>query len=137
MVRPPDVGRGFSGPRAAEIAGITYRQLDYWARTGLVVPSLKVPKGSGDRRRYSVDDVRLLALLGYVGEGQRRLVAEAIKLRGGACRRIVVDITGNTIYCIDSDAELVSAVKACSPHVGTMIDVDAILPELADAESSV
>lgn len=44
---------GFSGKSAAEIVGITYRQLDYWARTDLIRPSLADAAGSGSRRRYS------------------------------------------------------------------------------------
>jgi DNA-binding transcriptional MerR regulator len=44
---------GFSGKQAAEIVGITYRQLDYWARTDLIRPSLADAQGSGSRRRYS------------------------------------------------------------------------------------
>src|SRR3546814_19532295 len=44
---------GFSGREAADIVGITYRQLDYWARTDLIRPSLADAKGSGSRRRYS------------------------------------------------------------------------------------
>ena len=48
---------GFSGRRAAEIVGITYRQLDYWARTDLIRPSLNDAAGSGSRRRYSYRDL--------------------------------------------------------------------------------
>ncbi len=48
---------GFSGTRAAQIVGITYRQLDYWARTDLVRPSLSDANGSGSRRRYSYRDL--------------------------------------------------------------------------------
>ena len=44
---------GFSGKSTAEIVGITYRQLDYWARTDLIRPSLTDANGSGSRRRYS------------------------------------------------------------------------------------
>jgi len=47
----PEVGYG--GRQAAEIVGITYRQLDYWARTDLIVPSITAATGSGSRRRYS------------------------------------------------------------------------------------
>ncbi len=42
----------YSGRSAAEIVGISYRQLDYWARTDLVRPSLVEAKGSGSRRQY-------------------------------------------------------------------------------------
>jgi DNA-binding transcriptional MerR regulator len=44
---------GFSGKQTAEIVGITYRQLDYWARTDLVRPSIADAQGSGSRRQYS------------------------------------------------------------------------------------
>ena len=49
--------QGFSGKHAAEIVGITYRQLDYWARTDLVRPSLADATGSGSRRSYSYRDL--------------------------------------------------------------------------------
>lgn len=49
--------QGYSGRRAAEIVGITYRQLDYWARTDLIRPSLADASGSGSRRRYSYRDL--------------------------------------------------------------------------------
>lgn len=48
---------GFSGKQAAEIVGITYRQLDYWARTDLVRPSLADATGSGSRRAYGYRDL--------------------------------------------------------------------------------
>ena len=54
---------GFSGKRTAEIVGITYRQLDYWARTDLVRPSLVDAKGSGTRRRYSYRDLLELKII--------------------------------------------------------------------------
>ena len=48
---------GFSGTRAAKVVGISYRQLDYWARTDLIRPSLSDAAGSGSRRRYSYNDL--------------------------------------------------------------------------------
>ena len=48
---------GFSGSQAAKVVGITYRQLDYWARTDLIRPSLHDAQGSGSRRRYSCQDL--------------------------------------------------------------------------------
>ena len=53
----PATQEGYPGKRAAEIAGITYRQLDYWARTDLVMPSLARATGSGSRRLYSYRDL--------------------------------------------------------------------------------
>ena len=48
---------GFSGPAVCRITGVTYRQLDYWARTGLVTPSVTPAQGSGSKRVYSYADV--------------------------------------------------------------------------------
>jgi DNA-binding transcriptional MerR regulator len=48
---------GYRGPTACAAAGITYRQLDYWARTGLVVPSIRSAHGSGAQRLYGFRDI--------------------------------------------------------------------------------
>jgi DNA-binding transcriptional MerR regulator len=53
----------YSGKRAAEIVNISYRQLDYWARTDLIRPSLADARGSGSRRRYSYRDLIELKLV--------------------------------------------------------------------------
>jgi DNA-binding transcriptional MerR regulator len=54
---------GYSGTRAAKIVGISYRQLDYWARTDLVRPSLTDASGSGSRRAYSYRDLLELRVI--------------------------------------------------------------------------
>ncbi len=54
---------GFSGTKTASIVGISYRQLDYWARTGLVRPSLLDAAGSGSRRQYSYRDLLELRVI--------------------------------------------------------------------------
>lgn len=48
---------GFSGPTVCRVTGVTYRQLDYWARTELVTPSISPAQGSGSKRAYSYGDV--------------------------------------------------------------------------------
>ncbi len=58
---PDDVG--FRGPVACSAAGITYRQLDYWARTGLVEPSVRTAAGSGSQRLYSFRDILVLKVI--------------------------------------------------------------------------
>jgi len=50
-------GTGYSGKRTADIVGISYRQLDYWARTDLLRPSISQATGSGSRREYSYNDL--------------------------------------------------------------------------------
>ena len=65
--------QGYSARQTADIVGITYRQLDYWARTDLVRPSLARATGSGSRRQYSYDDLVRLKVI-------KRLLDNGIKL---------------------------------------------------------
>ena len=58
---PDDVG--YRGPTACNAAGITYRQLDYWARTGLVEPSVREASGSGTQRLYAFRDILVLKVV--------------------------------------------------------------------------
>jgi DNA-binding transcriptional MerR regulator len=54
---------GYRGPTACAVAGISYRQLDYWARTGLVEPTVREASGSGTQRLYSFRDILVLKLV--------------------------------------------------------------------------
>ncbi|MDQ3610323.1 MAG: MerR family transcriptional regulator [Actinomycetota bacterium] len=54
---------GYRGPTACNVAGITYRQLDYWARTGLVEPTVREASGSGTQRLYSFRDILVLKVV--------------------------------------------------------------------------
>jgi len=63
----------FSGSQASQIVGITYRQLDYWARTDLVRPSGADATGSGSRRRYTYRDLLELKVI-------KKLLDASIKL---------------------------------------------------------
>lgn len=58
-----DPRAGYRGPTACRAAGITYRQLDYWARTGLVEPSVRPATGSGTQRLYSFRDILVLKIV--------------------------------------------------------------------------
>jgi DNA-binding transcriptional MerR regulator len=60
-VLPEDMG--YRGPTACAAAGITYRQLDYWARTGLVEPSIRSATGSGSQRLYGFRDILVLKVV--------------------------------------------------------------------------
>ena len=64
---------GYSGTQAAKVVGISYRQLDYWARTDLIRPSLTDAAGSGSRRRYSYADLLELKTI-------KKLIDAGIKL---------------------------------------------------------
>jgi DNA-binding transcriptional MerR regulator len=65
---------GFRGPQVCKVVGITYRQLDYWARTGLLRPSITDARGSGTQRCYSYHDVVDLKVI-------KRLLDAGITLR--------------------------------------------------------
>jgi len=54
---------GYRGPQVCKLVSITYRQLDYWARTGLLRPSIADARGSGTQRRYSYHDVLELKVI--------------------------------------------------------------------------
>ena len=55
--------QGYRVPEVCRIVGISYRQLDYWARTGLVTPSIRDAKGSGSQRLYSFQDLVSLKVI--------------------------------------------------------------------------
>jgi len=62
-LRPLPADLGYRGPIACSAAGITYRQLDYWARTGLVTPSIRDAAGSGSQRLYGFRDILVLRIV--------------------------------------------------------------------------
>ena len=92
----PDEEVGYRVPIACQVAGITYRQLDYWARTGLVEPTVRGARGSGSQRLYSFRDILLLKVVKRlldtgVSLHQIRIAVEALHERG------VEDLTAITL----------------------------------------
>ena len=108
---------GFSGASAAEIVGITYRQLDYWARTDLVRPTLSDAAGSGSRRRYSYSDllelrvIRSLLDAGIRLENVREVFAYLRENLGTDISSASLVIQGTSSVLIRSDGELIDLVK--------------------------
>jgi DNA-binding transcriptional MerR regulator len=105
--RPDDAG--YSGTQTAKIVGISYRQLDYWARTDLIRPSLSDAAGSGSRRRYSYNDlVELKAIKKLLDAGikleQVRRVFEYLREHVNtdiASAHIVID--GSSVVLCEGD----------------------------------
>lgn len=79
---------GYRGPVACQAAGITYRQLDYWARTGLVSPSIRGAKGSGSQRLYSFKDILVLKVV-------KRLLDAGVSLQ--QVRTAVAQLSGRGV----------------------------------------
>ncbi len=76
---------GFRGPQVCTIVGITYRQLDYWARTDLLRPSISDARGSGTQRCYSYGDLLELKVI-------KRLLDAGLSLR--SARRAIEVLRG-------------------------------------------
>lgn len=93
-----DAKRGYRGTVASKVAGITYRQLDYWARKQIVEPSITPSHGSGSRRLYSFKDVVILAV-------SKRLLDAGVNLQnvtaaiGFLSRRSTRQLADVTIMC--------------------------------------
>ena len=113
----PDKLVGFRGPTACQVVGITYRQLDYWARTGLVVPSIRGAAGSGSQRLYSFKDVLVLKVVkrlldAGVSLQNIRVAVEHLRRRG---IRDLAGITlfsdGTTVYECASAEEVVDLLR--------------------------
>jgi DNA-binding transcriptional MerR regulator len=106
----------FSGPQAARVAGVTYRQLDYWARTGLIAPSIQEAHGSGTQRHYSFGDlVRLRAVAQLIAAGidlrKVRRAVEVLRQQSEDLGSLTVVSDGTTIYACRSPDEVVDLLR--------------------------
>ena len=109
---------GFRGPIVYKLVGITYRQLDYWARTGLVTPSVRAADGSGTQRLYSFTDVvelRIIKRLLDAGVSLRQIRDAIGYLRKESGGKPLSDITlmsdGSRIYACHSNEEVVDVLS--------------------------
>jgi DNA-binding transcriptional MerR regulator len=133
---PEDLG--FRGPVACSAAGITYRQLDYWARTGLVGPEIRAAGGSGTQRLYSFRDILLLKVVKRLLDAgialqQIRTAIDHLRARG------VQDLTevtlmsdGISVYECVSNEEIIDLV-----HGGQGVFAIALGRVWHDLESSI
>lgn len=112
---PDDVG--FRGPTACAAAGVTYRQLDYWARTGLVEPSVRGAAGSGTHRLYSFRDVLLLKIIKRLldaGISLQQIRTAIIHLRERGTEdltRVTLMSDGATVYECRSADEVIDLLQ--------------------------
>jgi DNA-binding transcriptional MerR regulator len=126
---------GYRGPTACAAAGITYRQLDYWARTGLVVPSVRSAAGSGSQRLYSFKDILVLKVVKRlldtgVSLQNIRLAVDILRERGvDDLARITLLSDGTTVYECTSSEEVVDLLRGGQGVFG--IAVSGALRELA------
>jgi DNA-binding transcriptional MerR regulator len=113
----PDELVGYRGPAACQIAGITYRQLDYWARTKLVAPTIRSAAGSGSQRLYSFKDVLVLKVVKRlldtgVSLHNIRVAVEHLRRRGVSdLAKITLFSDGTTVYECTSPEEVVDLLQ--------------------------
>ena len=116
----PGVGSdevGYRGPTACSAAGITYRQLDYWARTGLVEPSVRAAHGSGSQRLYSFRDILVLKVVKRLLDTglslqQIRAAVQHLRDRGSAdLAQVTLMSDGVSVYECTSTDEVVDLLQ--------------------------
>ena len=106
---------GYRAPEVVKLVGVTYRQLDYWARTDLIRPSLADAKGSGSRRRYSAKDlVELKMIKTLLDSGQKlervRAAFEYLRDLGDDLSAVQLVIAGESVIFVRDD-ELIDVVN--------------------------
>lgn len=108
---------GYRGPAACSAAGITYRQLDYWARTGLVEPSVRGAAGSGSQRLYGFRDILVLKVVKRlldtgVSLQQIRVAINHLRERGVEdLAQITLMSDGASVYECTSADEVIDLVQ--------------------------
>lgn len=110
---------GYRAPQVCKLVGITYRQLDYWARTGLITPSMQAAHGSGSQRVYSFTDVVQLKVIKNLldaGMSLKKIRSAVDILRNEMdSEQPLADVTllsdGQTIYAAHSDEEVVDVLR--------------------------
>jgi DNA-binding transcriptional MerR regulator len=142
--QPGDVG--YRGPTACSAAGITYRQLDYWARTGLVEPSVRSATGSGSQRLYGFRDILVLKVVKRlldtgISLQQIRAAVTHLRERGSAdLAEVTLMSDGVSVYECTSPDEVVDLLQGGQGVFGIALgrvwqEVEGTLAELP-AESS-
>jgi DNA-binding transcriptional MerR regulator len=138
---PLPVDFGFRGPIACRAAGITYRQLDYWARTGLVVPEVRGASGSGSQRLYSFRDILILRVIKRlidvgISLQQIRTAIEHLRARGVAdLTEVTLMSDGVSVFECTSDDEVIDLLRGGQGVFGIALgrvwrDIEGTLSEL-------
>ncbi|NNC92843.1 MAG: MerR family transcriptional regulator [Acidimicrobiia bacterium] len=110
---------GYRAPQVCNLVDITYRQLDYWARTDLITPSIQSAQGSGSQRRYSFTDIVQLKVVKRLLDAGMSLkkIRQAIDILAQQMQTDspLADVTllsdGNTIYAAHNPSEVVDVFR--------------------------
>jgi DNA-binding transcriptional MerR regulator len=107
---------GYRGPQVCKIVGITYRQLDYWARTDLLRPSLADAAGSGSQRRYSYQDIVELKVIKQLLDAgvnlkQARKAIECLRVAGEDLSTANLVLSGEHSILTRSDEGIIDLLR--------------------------
>ena len=142
------MSEGYSGREAADIVGITYRQLDYWARTDLVRPALADAQGSGSRRLYSYRNllelkaIKTLLDAGIKLESVREVFRYLHDNMGEDVTTVNLVISGKGSVLVRSGEEIIDLLRQGQgvlnilPLAGVQDEVDTKIIELFPARAS-
>ncbi len=128
---------GFSGPAVCRITGVTYRQLDYWARTELVTPSVASASGSGSKRRYAYSDlveVKVIKSLLDAGVSLARTRQAVTCLREGLGADLAsasLILSGTKTIMAHSNGEIVDLLRG-GQGVFNVVPLAGVVAELDD-----
>ncbi len=140
--------QGFRGPQVCKIVGITYRQLDYWARTGLLRPSIADARGSGTQRCYSYHDVLYLKVIKQLLDAgvslrQARRAVECLREDLGADLATAnLVLAGTDAVLAHSEGEVVDLLRGGQgvlnivPLCGLVQELEAAIVRFGQARSS-
>jgi DNA-binding transcriptional MerR regulator len=126
----------YSGKKAAEIVGISYRQLDYWARTDLVRPSVADAAGSGSRRQYSYGDLLELKVIksmldaGIKLESVREAFAFLREQLGTDIASAQLVIGGGSAILVRDDHELIDVLRRGQFVMTSILSLDGVQKEI-------
>src|SRR5947207_7187851 len=132
---------GFRGPQVCSLVGITYRQLDYWARTDLLRPSISEARGSGTQRRYSYRDLLELKVIkrlldaGVSLQSARRAI-ECLREAGDDVASTNLVLNGSQSVLATTGEEIIDLLKGGQgvlnivPMAGVVSELDAAIHEL-------
>ena len=146
---PRDDRPGYRGPAVCDVVGITYRQLDYWARTELVRPSIQGASGSGTQRLYSFEDIVRLRVIkrlldAGVGLERIRIALDELGRQGRSLSDVTLASDGSTVYAIDDDRQLLDLLRrgqgvfaiAVDPLVDELRGEVSVLPSTPGIDTS-
>ena len=145
--------QGYRAPQVCKLVGITYRQLDYWARTDLLTPSIQDASGSGSQRRYSFGDIVQLKVVKRLLDAGMSLkkIRQAMDILRSELEsdQPLADVTllsdGSSIYAAHSATEVVDVFRGGQGVFGIAVgpveeelegDLHELFPEAAVSETA-